>query len=284
MTRLLSSGQWKASKAGKDLPPHTNAGLEFVYVASGAVRWDYAGSEVHVPAHHLSFTWPWQVHGARDARLPSVELYWILIPLVEDTDRDKPPCMRSGLGLSPVEMRTLIRLLRGSPPVIPVGRRCGRHFAQLVERLQAIDNQLDLTARGHFLLMLGEVRQALERNAYHLRNSEQDAGLSRVGNFWEAELGRRIDHSWTLDAMAFTCGLGRTAFAAKTKELYADSPMRKLARLRCESAAALLRDTRLDITEVAHRCGFASSQHFATVFKAYRGHPPSAERARSTRF
>jgi AraC-like DNA-binding protein len=164
MASLLSFGHWKSSKTGKPLPPHTNAGLELVYVASGAVRWDYDGREVHVPAHHLSFTWPWQIHGARDTRLPSVEL------------------------------------------------------------------------------------------------------------------GRQVEQPWTLDGMAYACGLGRTAFATKTKELYADSPMRKLVRVRTESAAALLRETRLSVTEIAIRCGFTSSQHFATVFKDYRGHPPSAER------
>jgi AraC family L-rhamnose operon regulatory protein RhaS len=283
MTSLLDSGHWKSSKAGKPLPPHTNPGLELVYVASGAVRWDYDSREVHVPAHHLSFTWPWQIHGARNIRLPSVELYWILIPLVDKPPRDATPRMPSGLGLGPAESRRLIQLLRQSPPVIAVGRRAGRHIAQLVGELHANGNRLDLIARGYLLLLLGEVVMALEQKVNHARNLEQDAGLSAVRHFWEVELGGQIEQPWTLDGMAYACGLGRTAFATKTKELYADSPMRKLVRVRIESAAALLQEKKLSVTEIALRCGFTSSQHFATAFKDYRGHPPSAERKRAPR-
>lgn len=280
MTSLLNSGHWKSSKTGKPLPPHTNDGLELVYVASGAVRWDYDGREVHVPAHHLSFTWPWQIHGARDTRLPSVELYWILMPLAGAPSGDEPPRLLAGLGLGPAESRRLIQLLRQSPPVIAVGRRAGRHIAQLVEELHTNGNRLALTARGYLLLLLGEVVLALEQKANRERNLEQDDGLSAVRHFWELELARQMEQPWTLDGMAYACGLGRTAFATKTKELYADSPMRKLVRVRTESAAALLRETNLSVTEIAIRCGFTSSQHFATVFRDYRGHPPSAERKR----
>lgn len=276
---LVSFGHWKASKTGTLLPPHTDAGLEFVYVANGAVRWDYEGREVHVPAHHLSFTWPWQTHGARDTRLPSVELYWILIPLVGGRTTTAPLRIRDGIGPNATENRQLMRLLRQSSPVIAVGRRCGRHIAQLVECLRANGNHLDLTARGHLLLLLGEVRLALERSeANRERDEERDSGLTAVRNFWEIELSGHVGHPWTLDAMAYACKLGRTAFAAKTKELYADTPMRRLARIRSASAARLLRETTLSITDIANRCGFASSQHFATVFKDYRGHSPSVER------
>jgi AraC family L-rhamnose operon regulatory protein RhaS len=231
-----------------------------------------------VPAFHLSFTWPWQIHGARDARIPSVELYWILVPLIEGHSRDKPPRLGAGLGLSPAESRRLIHLLLQSPPVIAVGRRSGRHFAKLVERLRANGNRLDLTARGYLLLLLSDVILALEHKASHARNPERDPSLSAVRQFWEIRLGRQIEQTWTLDSMAHACGLGRTAFATKTKELYADSPMRKLARLRIETSATLLGESKWSITEIAHRCGFASSQHFATVFKDFRGHPPSEER------
>jgi AraC family 4-hydroxyphenylacetate 3-monooxygenase operon regulatory protein len=282
MESLINFGHWKASKADTNLPAHTDAGLEFVYVANGAVQWDYEGSVVHVPAHHLSFTWPWQTHGARDTRLPAVELYWILIPLVNGKSRNKAPIISNGIGLSAAENRQLIQLLGRSLPVIAVGRRSGRHIAQLVERLQTNGNILDLKARGHLLLLLGEVQQALERSeANQDQNKERDPGLKAVRTFWEVDVGSRLENPWTLDGMAYACGLGRTAFAAKTKELYADTPIRKLARHRTEKAAALLRETRLSITEIAYRCGFVSSQHFATVFKDYCGHRPSDVRIKS---
>jgi AraC family L-rhamnose operon regulatory protein RhaS len=202
------------------------------------------------------------------------------MPLVDASLRDETPRLPAGLGLGSAESRRLIQLLRQSPPVIAVGRKAGRHIADLVDELHANGNRLDLTARGYLLLLLGEVVLALEQKANHAQNLEQDAGLSAVRHFWEVELGRQVETTWTLDGMAYACGLGRTAFATKTKELYADSPMRKLVRVRTESAASLLRETNLSVTEIALRCGFTSSQHFATVFRDYCGHPPSAERKR----
>jgi AraC family transcriptional regulator len=49
-------------------------------------------------------------------------------------------------------------------------------------------------------------------------------------------------------------------------------------RRRIERACDLLRDRRLSVTEIAHRLGFASSQHFATTFKCQTGVSPSTWR------
>jgi AraC family transcriptional regulator len=40
----------------------------------------------------------------------------------------------------------------------------------------------------------------------------------------------------------------------------------------------MLGDPRTSITDVAHACGFASSQHLATVFRTRLGLTPSAYR------
>jgi AraC family transcriptional regulator len=53
--------------------------------------------------------------------------------------------------------------------------------------------------------------------------------------------------------------------------------------LRLARARHLLAATRLDITEIALECGFASGQHFATVFRREQGVTPSAYRAMAPR-
>ena len=51
-----------------------------------------------------------------------------------------------------------------------------------------------------------------------------------------------------------------------------------LKAIRCERAAALLRDSGLTVDEIASLCGFKTSAHFIRVFKGVMGMPPGAFR------
>ena len=58
----------------------------------------------------------------------------------------------------------------------------------------------------------------------------------------------------------------------------AHPPHRWLMRRRFERACELLNDPRQSITDVAHLCGFASSQDLATVFRKRLGIAPAIYR------
>ena len=73
------------------------------------------------------------------------------------------------------------------------------------------------------------------------------------------------------------------AAAANTSESYLKvhfkrevgmTPMEYLMWLRIEKAKRALREAYAPITELALQSGFATSQHFATVFKRLTGHTP----------
>ena len=55
-------------------------------------------------------------------------------------------------------------------------------------------------------------------------------------------------------------------------------PHQWLMRRRVERAQEMLDDARHSVTEIAHSCGFASSQHLATVFKRHVGVTPTEYR------
>jgi len=59
------------------------------------------------------------------------------------------------------------------------------------------------------------------------------------------------------------------------------TPMERLTQLRIDRAARMLTETRLSITHIAGAVGFASSQHFATVFRKHMLLSPTAYRAAS---
>jgi transcriptional regulator GlxA family with amidase domain len=69
--------------------------------------------------------------------------------------------------------------------------------------------------------------------------------------------------------MAKTSGYQRTHLANQIKQLTGDSPTQHLKRLRVERARSLLRTTNHTITEITHQCGFATSQHFARIFRQF---------------
>jgi AraC family L-rhamnose operon regulatory protein RhaS len=131
----------------------------------------------------------------------------------------------------------------------------------------------DVMARGLFLTLAAELSDAAERIDEKKR---KQAELERVvATFWEQSLSENLDQEWTLDSMAKACRLGRTRFAEITKALYADPPMGKLARTRIEGSLQMMQTTDASVTEIAHACGFSSSQYFATVFRAFHNTPPS---------
>ncbi|HAS83767.1 MAG TPA: hypothetical protein DCS43_14120 [Verrucomicrobia bacterium] len=90
-------GHMNAARRERLLPAHRNAGLELVYVENGYVTWDYEGKTVHVPPGHVSFSWPWERHGACNGRLSLVELYWVILPLQSGLGPVREPCLHGTL-------------------------------------------------------------------------------------------------------------------------------------------------------------------------------------------
>lgn len=270
MLKLQNYGHWTATKVEKSLPQHTDAGLEIVYVANGSVEWDYQGTSILASSGDLTFSWPWQTHGARDNRVPSVELYYILLPL--KTEKGTPR-FRDGLGMTTTEGNRIIQQLLNHPPILSVSAQSGKYMAHLMKHLEQHDGNLNLDAKGLLLLLLSEIEKALEKE--RTADTRKREALQQVKAFWQEYLPENLTKAWSLNEMCAHLGIGRTAFTTQTKALCGDTPMRQLTRLRLDQADQLLKTGKLSITEVAHRVGFSSSQYFATVYKSYKTHPPS---------
>jgi AraC family L-rhamnose operon regulatory protein RhaS len=101
--------------------------------------------------------------------------------------------------------------------------------------------------------------------------------LRTVELFWNdlRQSGEPLAAEWTVAGMARRCGMGVTHFIHQTKQLVNETPSQYLTRCRLDMAAKML-DSQSDssITEVALRCGFGSSQYFATQFRRQFGRSP----------
>lgn len=69
---------------------------------------------------------------------------------------------------------------------------------------------------------------------------------------------KHYDSKWTVDELASICGMSRSAFALKFKELVGKPPLRYLNEWRVTQASRLLRTQKIPVSEVAIAVGFSS--------------------------
>src|ERR1041384_8563187 len=85
---------------------------------------------------------------------------------------------------------------------------------------------------------------------------------------------------WPVDRLARVSRVSEAHFARSFKDAFGVPPHRYLLTRRIERASALLRDTELQITEVAFRTGWKSLGACGRVFRDGTGESPSDLRGR----
>ena len=104
----------------------------------------------------------------------------------------------------------------------------------------------------------------------------RDPRIGRALALMHGDLAR----PWTVEALAGTVGMSRTAFVARFGRLVGVPPIRYLAQARLAAARALLREPGLTASEIAYRVGFEAPVAFNRAFKRAFGLPPAAWRQR----
>lgn len=84
----------------------------------------------------------------------------------------------------------------------------------------------------------------------------------------------------TIEQLTREFGINRTTLASKFNEVTGMTVVTYLNRLRINTAAAMLRDTLLPVTEIMEQVGFNESSHFCRTFHKYAGCSPSEYRER----
>jgi AraC family transcriptional activator of mtrCDE len=99
----------------------------------------------------------------------------------------------------------------------------------------------------------------------------EDPQLSSVLEQMIDEPGRRF----TLELLADSAGMSRSAFAQRFKATFGRSAMDFLKELRLQRAAHLLQTTRRPIKSIADQVGFESRSHFSRSFTDFFGTAPA---------
>ncbi len=87
--------------------------------------------------------------------------------------------------------------------------------------------------------------------------------------------------AWTVESLAQSVAMSRSAFAARFARLVGEPPLHYLTRWRMQKARSLLRDGKTTLAEVATRVGYDSEAAFSKAFKRAVGEAPGAYRRAS---
>jgi AraC-like DNA-binding protein len=93
-------------------------------------------------------------------------------------------------------------------------------------------------------------------------------------------LHERPAHPWTVEELASSVGLSRSALGQRFNALIGSPPMQYLTRWRTSLAAARLRESNMSVLQVATQVGYESEAAFNRAFKREFGLPPATWRKR----
>ena len=84
-----------------------------------------------------------------------------------------------------------------------------------------------------------------------------------------------LHEEYTIDEMAKEMNFSRTSFYNKVKELTETTPVSFIRKIKLHRSVALLRETDLNISEIAFESGFMDTKYFSKCFKKEFGMNPS---------
>lgn len=120
----------------------------------------------------------------------------------------------------------------------------------------------------------------------HLANAPQPEGW--LGAMTDARIGQALSRMhgdiaqpWTVERLAQTAGMSRTAFAVRFKALTGSTPLDYLGGWRMTVARNALRHSDEGIARIAERIGYQSETAFSAAFKREIGESPGRFRTRA---
>ena len=253
------------------LLPHTHQGAyEICYIVRGSADW-WAGEEIYeIGPGDVYVVKPDEPHGGIDSLLHACELYWLTVKL---------PKRGSLTGLTPEESQTIskryeklsIRQFSGNLEI--------HHsfYRLMMEHIQP-SAYAGIQARAVFHQLLACVLQAADQARTQKNLRQHTVPQVAKAQQW---MQQHISEDYAIERAAATVKLSVTHFHELFRRETGYAPGEWRNRLRIKHARQLLRHSELSITQITMRCGFSSSQYFATAFRKIVGFTPSDYREKS---
>lgn len=178
-----------------------------------------------------------------------------------------------------------IRLISALPPVIHV-RGDGATSVQWLEAsLQFVASEMasgqpgaqTVVSRLADILFVQAIRAYLAERGSDARGWLRGLLDPQIGHALGV-MHQRPEAPWTVQSLADTVGMSRSAFASRFAELVEAPPLAYLTRWRMHRASRLLGEGRSGLSDVASRVGYDAEAAFSKAFKRWMGIAPGAYR------
>lgn len=138
-----------------------------------------------------------------------------------------------------------------------------------------IDNLIDNVRRlkGKFS---GALKQDDKVEKVEVKGYDEEL-MERIMKVVNENMG---DSDFNVEKMCDEVGVSRTQLHRKLKEMTGVPTSEFLRNIRLNEAARLIRERKINITQVSYMVGFANNSHFSTAFKKYFGMSPTEYAAR----
>lgn len=84
----------------------------------------------------------------------------------------------------------------------------------------------------------------------------------------------KVEHPWTVESRAAACGMSRSAFAARFRDLVGETPLEYLTGWRMQKATEMLQKRDKKLFDVGKSDGYDSDAAFSKAFKRVFGVAP----------
>ena len=258
-------GCYHYARAHAPLLPHRHPSVFEVCLLEGGTQTYFVGpTRYDLTGGDVFLTQPGETHGTGGEPEHKGLLYWLQFCQVGPG--------RSFLGLTPAESQKLLRRFASLPL---------RHFHKGHMLSPTFERILRAHAQEHDPLRAANVRNLLLRLVLDILAVAErheampySAGVTRAIRHIEHYFGEPV----TVAQLAQIAGMSESHFKAMFRRETGVPPIEYLQWRRIEHAKHVLRSADLSITRIALDGGFATNQHFATVFKRLTGLTPRAFR------
>ena len=161
------------------------------------------------------------------------------------------------------------------------------HTLALHNTMQALASEMAEQAPGSEVVAtrLAEVLFIQALRAHIASGPERNQGWLRA--IFDPQMGTalsaihdRLKTPWTVESLAETAGMSRSAFAARFKELLRQTPLEYVTEWRMQKAMQLLQQRDKKLIDVARSVGYESDAAFNKAFKRVVGANPGEYRKR----
>lgn len=193
---------------------------------------------------------------------------------------------------------TLLKNIKGNANISHVPVIMLTSKSEISDRLEGIKLGADAYLAKPFSLeelhltidnLIDNVRRLKGKFSGALKQDDKVEKIEVKGN--DEELMERImkvvnenmsDSDFNVEKMCDEVGVSRTQLHRKLKEMTGVPTSEFLRNIRLNEAARLIREHKINITQISYMVGFANNSHFSTAFKKYFGMSPTEYAAKYT--